>query len=208
MILSQLSGTILAAALTSKIGYYMPFVWASAILMPVGCGLIYTFSVDTPMGEWIGYLLVLGFGLGFGFQQPTVACQASLPREDIAIGSAIVFSLQFLGGTVFLAVGQNQFDTSLRARAGGLQIPNINANNIADIGATTVRQILPPAFLEEFLLAYNDSIRAAFKVSLIVSCFAVIGAAGMEWLSVKKKPPTLPEAPVDRPATTETTAET
>jgi hypothetical protein len=189
MILSQLLGTIAAGILTKKLGYYMPFVFASTVLMPIGVGLITTFTIATTTGHWIGYLFILGLGLGFGFQQPTIACQSALPKKDIPIGSALVFSCQFLGGTIFLAVGQHQFDTHLQAKVAHLGIPGLNAGNLISLGATEIKEIILPRYLHVFLVAYNDSLRAAFMVALIISCLAVIGALGMEWLSVKEKAP-------------------
>ena len=194
LILSQLLGTIVAGILTTKLGYYMPFVWASAVFMPIGCGLITTFEVAMPTAKWVGYLMLLGFGLGFGFQQPIVACQAALPKEDIPVGSAIVFSSQFLGGTVFLAVGQHQFNARLRDKVTQLRIPGLNPNSVISLGATQMREIIPPKYLQEFLIAYNDSLRAAFIVALVISSLAVLGAIGMEWLSVKDKAPVETEA--------------
>lgn len=188
-ILGQLVATIGAGILTKKLGYYMPFVWASAILMPIGTGLFTTFTYDMPTAKWAAYLIILGLGLGFGFQQPQVACQAALPTEDIPMGSALVFSCQFLGGTIFLAVAQHRFSSELRRQAGNLQIPGLTGDNIVNLGATEIRKLIPADMLDAFLIDYNDAIVGAFKVALIVSCVSVIGAVGMEWLSVKQAQP-------------------
>jgi len=184
-ILGQLVATIAAGILTKKLGHYMPFVWASAILMPIGCGLFTTFEYDMSTAKWAAYLVILGLGLGFGFQQPQVACQAALPTKDIPVGSAIVFSCQFLGGTIFLAVAQHRFSSILRTQAMELDIPGLSPDNIVSMGATQLRAIIPPDAMQAFLVGYNDAILAAFTVALVVSCTSVIGAAGMEWLSIK-----------------------
>ena len=188
-ILGQLFATIFAGILTKKLGYYMPFVWASAILMPIGCGLFTTFEYDISTAKWAAYLIILGLGLGFGFQQPQVACQAALPTADIPIGSAIVFSCQFLGGTIFLAVAQHRFSSTLRQQAMELHIPGLSADNIVNMGATQLRAIIPSDALQAFLVGYNEAIINAFTVALIVSCISVIGAVGMEWLSVVTEVP-------------------
>lgn len=194
MILGQLFATIFAGILTKKFGHYMPFVWVSAVLMPVGCGLFTTFKYDMSTAKWASYLLLLGPGFGLGFQQPQVACQAALADADIPVGSAIVFSCQFLGGTIFLAVAQHRFGQVLRQQVAKLNIPGLMADNVENMGATQLRATIPRENLIAFLEIYNGAIVEAFKIALIVSCLSVVGALGMEWLSVKPvQPPSEPE---------------
>lgn len=69
MVIALVIGSIFAGQMVSKIGYYTPFMIASAVLMPIGAGLITTFHVDTPKSHWIGYQVLFGFGLGLGMQQ-------------------------------------------------------------------------------------------------------------------------------------------
>ena len=69
MILTQVICVVLSGGLTKRIGYYMPFVWLSVLFMPIGIGLIHTWSTSTPEGKWIGYQILLGIGIGCGFQQ-------------------------------------------------------------------------------------------------------------------------------------------
>lgn len=70
-----------------------------------------------------------------------------------------------------------------------LQIPGLSADKVVNMGATQLRAIIPPDALQDFLVRYNEAIVGAFTVALIVSCVSVIGAVGMEWLSVKEEVP-------------------
>ena len=70
-----------------------------------------------------------------------------------------------------------------------LKIPGLTQDNIVNMGATQLRTLIPANMLDAFLADYNNAIVGAFKVALIVSCVSVIGAAGMEWLSVKQAQP-------------------
>jgi hypothetical protein len=87
--------------MTNKIGYCVPFIWASTVLLPIGAGLLSTFHIDISTAKWVGYEIILGFGIGFGFQQANVAAQVVLPMKDVPTGVAVVFSAMFLGGSVF-----------------------------------------------------------------------------------------------------------
>jgi hypothetical protein len=171
--------------MTNKIGYYVPFIWASTILLPIGAGLLSTFSVDISTGKWVGYEILFGFGVGFGFQQGNVAAQVVLAQGDIPTGVAIMFSSMFLGGSIFLLVAQNVFTKHLRANIAAVGIPDFNVESVIAAGASELRSLVPVEYLPEVLVGYNDAIAKVFQVSLIMSCLACLGAAGMEWRSVK-----------------------
>ena len=69
------------------VGYYVPFMLAGSILMPIFAGLMTTFTIDTGVGKLIGIFGFLGFAAGIGFQAPQVAVQTSLPANDATIVS-------------------------------------------------------------------------------------------------------------------------
>ena len=185
LILSQVISVTLAGGLTRKIGYYMPFVWISVVLMPIGVGLLTTFYVGISEGKWIGYQILFGIGLGFGFQQANIAAQAVLPLRDVPTGVAVTFSTQFLGGTVFVSVAENVFTNHLRSNIAKLNIPNFNPEMAVKTGATDLRNLVKAEYLGSVLGAYNDAIVKAFQVALIMSCLAGLGAVGMEWRDMK-----------------------
>jgi len=191
LILSQVTSVILGGGLTKRIGYYMPFVWASVILMPIGVGLLNTFHVGISESKWVGYQFLFGIGVGFGFQQANVAAQAALPLRDVPTGVAVVFSTQFLGGAVFVSVAQNVFTNHLRSNVASLKIPDFGPELAVRAGATELRKLVAPDFLHGVLVAYNDAIIQAFQVALIMSCLTIFGALGMEWKNMKGKKPDL-----------------
>lgn len=71
-------------------GRPMPFMVVAGILGSIGIGLLSTLTIGSPSAEWIGYQVLVGLGLGLGFQVPVSAIQATLPQIDIPSGSAIV----------------------------------------------------------------------------------------------------------------------
>jgi len=186
LVLSQVFGSILGGALTSVIGYYVPFVYASPVFMAVGAGLITTFSASTPTHQWIGYQIIYGLGTGFGFQQPIIAAQTVLPLSDIPTGTATVMFIQILGGALFVSVGQNIFTNKLAEGLAG--IPGLNPQIVARAGATQLKNLIPdPNMISQVLVVYNEALVKAYQVSLIVGSLAVIGALGFQWRSVKGK---------------------
>jgi EmrB/QacA subfamily drug resistance transporter len=191
LVLSVVVGSILSGGLTQLIGYYTPFMILGSSLMAAGAGLITTWNMNTGSATWIGYQVILGFGVGCTMQHPNIAIQVVLPRPDIPTGTAILSLCQTLGGAVFTAVGQNlyidKFSSGLE-RIGGLDPARILGG-----GATDLKTAVPPELEFRVLEAYNKSLtKGTFLAALIVACIAVPAALGMEWRNVKQKqsPPT------------------
>jgi len=204
MILGLVVATITSGALITKTGYYTPFMIMCSVVASIGAGLITTFATDTGHAKWISYQVVYGFGLGMGkcirrcpimasrransfvgMQQSSLAAQTVLPKKDVPIGTAIMFFTLSLSGAVFVSVAQNVFTNRL---VDGLRtLPNINPAMIIGTGATELKKLVPVEDIQYVLYVYNSALTKAFVVALSVTCFAVIGAAAMEWKSVKGK---------------------
>ncbi|KAL8708983.1 MAG: hypothetical protein Q9220_006191 [cf. Caloplaca sp. 1 TL-2023] len=175
---------ITAGILTKKIGYYAPWMIISSVLTPIGAGLISTFTPSTGHAAWIGYQALFGLGFGMGMQQPSVAAQTVLSRKDVSIGAALMMFSQLLGGTVFISVGNNIFDSRLAHNL--MRIPGLDVGSVAATGATDLKNNVPADLLPEVLVAYNDALRGTFYLTTALTCCTIFGALAMEWKSVKK----------------------
>ncbi len=187
MILGNVLGVISAGALTTRFGYYMPFIFLSLIFMSIGAGLLTTLRVDSSSAHWIGYQILFGLGSGWGFQQTAVAAQTVLALVDVPIGTAIMVFIQLLGGAMFVTIAQNVFTNNLVSGILAIHIPNLNAKVIVQSGATRLRQEIPTAYLPGVLVAYNEALVKTFRVGVCLACLSLLGAVGMEWRSVKNK---------------------
>ena len=185
MILSVVVSSLSSGILVSKIGYYTPFFILSSIFMPIGAGLMSTFTPDTGHAKWIGYQVIFGIGLGFGSQQPLNVAQTVLERSDIAVGSAVIMFTRFLGTAVFLPVAQNIFINNLVSRL--TNIPGINAEAITRGGATELRNLVPPGELDMLLSDYNASIVKVFYMVTATCSLSVFGSLLVEWRSLKAR---------------------
>ncbi|KAK9414434.1 putative MFS multidrug transporter [Seiridium unicorne] len=185
--LSMVVASMTTGILTSKIGYYTPFIIVGTCLLSIGAGLLTTLQVDTGEGKWIGYQILYGFGMGLSFQAPNLAAQTVLPTKDVPIGTSLMFFSQLLGGAIFISVGENVLNTQLVDRLSGL--PNFNVGLVINNGATTLASSVPANLLGAVLEAYNESLRKCFQIGLIMACLTIFGAAAMEWRSVKKNQP-------------------
>lgn len=184
MVIPIVIASIVTGQLISHIGYYTPFMLFGICITAVGAGMLTTLEVDTTTGQWIGYQILYGFGLGCSNQAPNMAAQTVLPRDQVAIGASLMFFGQTLFGAVFTSVGQNVLDNQLAKRLSN--IPGITAKLIQSTGATDILNFVPAEHHAEALVKYNDSLRVCFQVGVIMACLSFIGAVFMEWRTVKK----------------------
>ncbi|KAK0907814.1 hypothetical protein LTR91_024562 [Friedmanniomyces endolithicus] len=186
MVLALVVGNISAGQITGRIGYYTSQASASALILPIGAGLITTFTPSTTSSAWIGYQVLLGLGIGFGMQQGNLAAQTVLARRDVPIGVSLMMFWQNLGGAIFVSVGQNVFESRLVSELVNRDI-GLSPGQIVNTGATELRSVVPAEKLGELLGIYNDAVRQVFVVGTILACLAALGAVGLEWRSVKGK---------------------
>ncbi|RAK79022.1 MDR family MFS transporter [Aspergillus fijiensis CBS 313.89] len=156
------------------------------VVRPTGAGLISTWHVDTSAGMWIGYQIILGFGIGLGMQHAAIAVQTVLQPRDIPVGVSLVFFCQQLGGAIFVSVGENVFDRKLIA---GLTrvLDDLDPESIINTGATDLRSIVPAKDLHTVLVEYNTALHWVFIVGTIMAALSALGACALEWKSVKGK---------------------
>lgn len=184
MILGLVTASLLAGFLTKKIGYYIPWMFACAVLLPIGAGLVSTFTTTTSHSKWIGYQVIFGFGLGLGMQQPSVALQTVLSRKDVPTGVSLLFFCQSLGGAICSSISNNLFANKLAQGLAG--IPGVNSAIVTYVGATDLRHYVPSQALPAVLEAYNAALRSAFYVAVGTSCFVILAVLPMQWLNIHK----------------------
>lgn len=186
-LIAQVLILIVTGVAITKVGYYIPFLFASTIFMSVGAGLLTTFSIRTPAHTWIGYTIIYGIGAGFGFQLPTIAVQTVLDLRDVPTGTATIMFAQLLGGALFISAGENVFLGKIVSDLNHANIAGIDVQGIAHMGATELRDAVAPQYLGQVLIAYNGALMKTYQIGLCLSCISIVGAAGMQWRSVKGK---------------------
>jgi hypothetical protein len=158
-------------------------------ITPIGEGLMTTWTVNTPLSHWVGYQALTGLGIGMGQQQPQIAIQAVLPKADMPAGASIVVLFQTLSGAIFVTVGQNVLQNKLMQNLDAA-FPNgssaFDVSQLATVGTTELRSLVPAEDLHTVLIAYNSALTRVFLVAVIMSSLTIIGSLPVEWKSVKK----------------------
>lgn len=90
LILPMTVTVIAQGFLISKIGI-VPLFWiVGGAVGAVGCGLFYTFDIDTSTGQWVGYQVLVGAATGWTFQVALSNAQVHAAPEDMSQASATV----------------------------------------------------------------------------------------------------------------------
>ncbi|KAK0702544.1 major facilitator superfamily domain-containing protein [Apiosordaria backusii] len=188
MLISLVLVSVIAGAAVTIWGQYAPFMIACSVLASIGFGLSTTFTPDSGAGAWIGYQIIIGAGIGIGFQQPLMAVQTVLSIEDVPTGASLIIFLQTLGGALFVAVTQNVFTNKLVENV-AKYVPDMpDPMVILHVGATSVENAVAPENLGPVTWAFNDALTQTFTVFTALSAISILGALFVEWHSVKGKP--------------------
>lgn len=151
----------------------------------VGSGLMSTFTPSTTNAARVCYQLLYGFARGMILQQPVTAIQANVPKHQMAIGTALIGVTQNFGAALFISLAQTIFANSLRSALATFA-PEVDANKVISVGATSFRTVVSESSVPKVILAYNKALTATFYLSVGACCLTFATAWGMGWTNLKK----------------------
>ncbi|KAK5056133.1 hypothetical protein LTR84_012686 [Exophiala bonariae] len=176
---------IVSAVATQKIGYYIPAMFISVILCSTGAGMLSTLSAASSPSAYFGYQVLYGCGIGFGFQTSMLPAQNVLSRADVPLGMALMFFMQQLGGSIFIAVGQTIFSNRLVRDLSG--IGGLDATTIVNTGATDLHTSVPENQLPIVIDAYSNALTRVFLLAAGLSAAMILGVLAVEWKKMDGK---------------------
>lgn len=101
-----------------------------------------------------------------------------MPRAGIPLGLALMFFMQQLGGSVFLAVSQNIFLSRLVDSLSG--IVGLDTEVIVNTGATALRTMVPLDQLKTVIHAYSHTLTRVFIRAAALSSGMILGSLALE----------------------------
>ncbi|KAM0235309.1 hypothetical protein ACHAP5_009787 [Fusarium lateritium] len=186
-ILTLILAAVSSGVLVQKVGYYLPFASASAVLSAIGFGLASTMGPYTSTATWAGYQVLVGFGRGIGLQMSIIAVQANTTPEVTPIAMAILTFSQVFGGAIFVTAANVIFTHELRNELMA-RLPNVDTESIINAGAGAVGEVVSRSQLPEVLWSYSKGVRATFLLAVAASCVMFFMSFGMGWKDIRKKP--------------------
>ncbi|KAG0299650.1 hypothetical protein BGZ98_009870 [Dissophora globulifera] len=173
LIVGYLITSISSGFMVSKWGSYRPFIWVGLALATTGTGLLTLIHEDSSRGTQIGFLLIVGFGLGLGMQTTILAVQSSVATKDIAVATANSNFFRSVGSVMGVAIAGTVFNNAAKNNLAPLIAANPEVVNV--IADSYLAPTFGPELEAQILHAYMLALRSAFTV-----CIPFLGAA---WLS-------------------------
>ncbi|KAM3521390.1 hypothetical protein NHJ13051_006281 [Beauveria bassiana] len=186
-IVTQLVVTVVSGGLVQRVGYYLPFMILSAVIIAVANGLLSTWGLRTPTVVWAGYQVLLGFGRGMAFQMPVIAIQAHTPPALASVATATMVLFQTFFGAIFLAIINTLFNTKLKKELSS-RVPEIGADKIINAGAADISSVVPADRIDQVLQSYSLGVNQVFYAIAAICVCMFVFSWGTGWTDIRKKP--------------------
>ncbi|KAG0231410.1 hypothetical protein BGX31_005531 [Mortierella sp. GBA43] len=175
MVLGLVISSIASGAIIAKLKDYRIFIWVGTIMMSVGIGLCMLFDEHVSMGKQIGFLLIVGLGIGLILQTCMLAAQAAVEKEDMAVATALCGFFNSIGGGIGIAMCSALFNNHFAAQVAKFPtdiLMIIAQYNIAE--EITAVQLLPETAKVLVIGAYVDTFQYIFKCITPIACAAFL----------------------------------
>lgn len=186
MIVGLSAAALFAGFGTSKLGYYVPFMFATAVFGPIASGLLTTLNLETELAKVVALLAFIGVAVGLGIQGPASAITTVLDIKDVPIGMGIMGFGARLGASLFVSSSATLFQNRLTAEVGHFA-PGTNVTILKESGLSDIRRIIGQDKLRDVLLGYGEAVSQTLYFPVALTCSSIVGCLLMEWRSVKKK---------------------
>lgn len=180
MIAGLMIATIGTGALASKTGRYKWMPLASMIVIAVALVLMSTLTVDTALWILLGYMFVLGSGIGLGMQILVLIVQNSFPNSQVGTATASNNFFREIGASVGGALVGALFTSRLTdlLTTGLSDLGAAGSAAGSDLNSLTPSAVnaLPDAVRDIIVGAYNDALTPVFLmlVPMVLAGFVAL----------------------------------
>ena len=158
----------------------------SSLLTPIPTTLLTTLSLTSPSTKPLLCLFALGCTIGLGINGPFSAVQTVLSPKDIPTGNAMMTFGGGLGTAVFVsgssALFRGRLVQELRVWA-----PGVDVSLLENVGLKGIREVVGRESLGKVLMGYERAVGKTLFFPVALGVAGLVGAAAMEWRSVKVK---------------------
>ena len=161
MILGMMITAITTGQLAARTGRYKWMPLASMVVLGVGMWLLSTLTVETALPLLLGYLFVMGVGIGFGMRILILIVQNAFPDRMVGTATAANNFFREIGASVGSAIVGALFTSRLTTLLTD-RLPEGGTGG--DTNALTPAAVadLPDALREIVVGAYNDALTPVF----------------------------------------------
>ncbi|KAK5116980.1 hypothetical protein LTR62_006701 [Meristemomyces frigidus] len=163
---------IVTDILISIAGEYQASMVVGNALICIASDLIYTLDVVSQSGEWIGYQVIAGIGMGLSLQIGIIVSQGVVEPQDMSEASAMALFFQLFSGAIAVSVAQVLFANKL-LKSLTHTLGHSKAVETVAAGATGLRRILAGADLDAAIHSYKVGLRNAYMLSIVLAGLGV-----------------------------------
>ncbi len=175
------AGIVLSAQIASQLVSRVDPRWIAgpgAVLAAVGMWGFSTLTVEsTYAAGLLPWILVLSFGMGLTFVPMTLTAVAGVAKDDSGVGSAVLNTMQQVGGSLGLATLSTVFANSFTDRARELQGRLTARLQSGQLDAATARRLGAQLALQA---QTYGSTRAFLVAAAMILAAAVITLVGLD----------------------------
>ncbi|KAI0198930.1 MFS general substrate transporter [Astrocystis sublimbata] len=188
-----LAAFIGAGVIVQAVGWWNPFLLLAEVLVSIGGGLLSTIYPGIPIGHWIGYQILGGFGFSLAGNLAHLGMQASLPMELVPLGATSLLTVISMSCAIFTAIGQAVFQKRLMINLAAV-VPSDAIDRIISAGATNLESVVEHSMLSMVQSRYGKSVTEVFYITAGGPVISFILVAFCRWTSTKKNRPPASEA--------------
>lgn len=153
-----------------------------AIGATIGCGLLYTLSMASTSGEWIGYQALVGLSTGLAFQIPVISSQAVVSPSDLSSATAMILFLQTIGGAFFISIAEAAFANRI-LNVLPHYAPSVSPAQVFSVGVSELRNVFgrEGEAIEGIVESYVQGLKVTYALAITCAGIAVFIALGSRW---------------------------
>ncbi|KAJ1900937.1 hypothetical protein LPJ66_001145 [Kickxella alabastrina] len=114
--------SVASGFLVMRTGKYRAMSIVGTAIFVIGSGLMVLFDENISKAKQIGYMLIMGVGLGFNIQIILIVVQTASKTEDMALSTTLFLFMRVLGSSIGVAILQTIFQNDLLPRLSALVI--------------------------------------------------------------------------------------
>ena len=211
MMLGIVVGAAISGQIVSRIGGYRIPATAGVLIMTAGVFVLSTMSSSTAYGLAIGYIVVLGFGLGCTFPSFTIAVQNSVEHRYLGVATSALQFYRAIGGSLGLAIlgafMTNRFKSQLAEKLPEQARNALGQDRIAQLAENPAAMVDPDALhtltsqvgssgivVDPLLVGLREALAGSVSAVFLLTFFIMLAAIAVVMFLV------------DRPLRTETGA--
>ncbi|KAH7130418.1 major facilitator superfamily-domain-containing protein [Dendryphion nanum] len=175
-----LPGSVMVAALTTRLGRFRWAIWIGWVIITIGSGLFILFDTNLKKPVMIAAQAVLGIGVGMVLTSVNVGVQAISKEEDSAMSASMYGFMRSLGMPVGIALGGTIFQNAMSAKLDSFHMPTSIAHD-SESYVYELRRMTDGIEKTNILESYAHGFRGVF-----IFMTAVAGSGLLASLFIKK----------------------